>query len=1104
MLNIYKASAGSGKTYSLAGEFILESFRKQTFSISQEESFNAFDDATAFSRILAVTFTNKAAGEMKERIIRELDNLSLGLSKDYADRISKKYNLSQQEIIKRALKIRNAILHNYSDFNLKTIDSFVQRVLRSFCYDININSGFSTISDEAVVLSDLTDMLFKLSDNDKYLKKQLLSLAEKNIKDGVNWNFRTQVETIAKLIFSEKYKEFEMQRAEMKENGMSEEKEKDFFNLSNEMVNAVYDNFLSKASNISKRAAETINNICKIYGTSYEDLGKDVKNLCSFIINKLSGGELSDTAIKMSDNDNNWLNKKPTTIQKTVVPVLRDKLFPILSEAVDFIEKNGKDFLTAKIIRKDFNAFILIGEIAKLLPEYRKENRVIMISDAAAFLDKIISGNDAPFIYEKTGNRFDHIFIDEFQDTSPFQWNNFRPLIENSISQGFFNMIVGDVKQAIYRFRGGDWSLLNSGVQSQIPPNNIQINSLEVNYRSKKNIIDFNNAIFLSAVETIEKHSDKDLDLDFQELNLIYSGSYQKLPKDKNRSGGKVNTVFFEEEKNSEEETFKIKALTKVAQEINLLIKNGVKAKKICVLVRKKDEAAATVKFLMQYQNQTENAAIYDVISSDSLYVANSLAVKVMVNAMKYFLNKEDKFAKAEMLRNYCVLKNKNIGDEIIFNAVNDETFLKEFMPKNFEDFFSLNSDLPLYDISEKISVFFDLDQEEGDLEYLRTFQDCVLNFTRQYSSDLNKFVLWWEQSGIKTAIQPSDNQDAVNVMTVHKSKGLDFSIVFVPFCNWKMEDVNSLNANYIWVEAPKESCFKSLPPMPVKYSSQMLKTYFKDFYVKEKRNLYADSLNLLYVALTRAVDELHIYCQKPDEKTNKITTVSDLLYYAITEEKNKQTKEETISLSEFYNSDSLELLIDKNHNLQEGRKANDRTKGFKLKSFKNFNWEDRLQIKTNSSDFFIEQSTFLQERINYGLFMHEVFSQIETLEDYPQVLSDMKLHGRITQEQLLDLTQKLEDAFSVEIVKNWFSKDWKEILTERALLTQEGDIRIPDRVLIGETQTVVIDFKFGKELEEYKNQIIQYATLLKKMKYKNIKAYLFYVEQKKIVEVPF
>ena len=1114
MLNIYKASAGSGKTHVLTGEYISEAFASQAPDKISTDSSEIFNDTAAFSRILAVTFTNKAAGEMKERILRELENLSKNSQSVYVEDICKKYpQFTPQKVSLRAKQILSAVLHNYSDFNLKTIDSFVQRILRAFCYDININSGFSTQTDESVVLTDLIDMLFKLSDEDISLRNQLLLMAEKNVKDGQNWDFRAQVEEVAKLIFTERFKDLEKIQAEM-----PEDEKKDYFKKSLELVNLIYSDYLEKAEDISKRAAEEIENISNLYGiNSTKEFGRDVEICCNFLTKKLDGAAVSKTVQKMIESDN-WLTKKPTLIQKDSVPVLQKKLIPLLEEAVSLIENSALDFITAKIIRKDFYAFMLIGDIARLLPEYRKENRTIMISDGPAFLNSVIAGNDAPFIFERVGNKFDHIFIDEFQDTSLFQWNCFKPLIENALAQGFNNMIVGDVKQSVYRFRGGDWSLLNSGVQSQIGKESINIKTLDVNWRSKKNIVNFNDAVFSKAVRMLENFSGEELD--FSLLEDIYSDSYQNLPQNKDRSGGKTQVVFIpvkgkkksesENDENDEEHLenenllipdlpaseFQTKALNRMANEIDSLLKLGVKPKKICVLVRKKTEAALIVKFLLQYQRQVSGAEGYDVISGDSLYIANSLPVKLVVNTMKYILNPEDCFAKAEMMRTYCLVNSLDIQDDEIFKAVNAE---KSFMPEGFDRISETYSDLPLFDLVEKIIAFYSLERFSGDAEYLRTFEDCVLSFTQMYSSDLNRFVDWWDKTGVKTAVQPSESQDAVNVMTVHKSKGLDFSIQFVPFCDWDMEETSGLRSNYIWVKCPEQSKFKSLPILPVKYSKDLLKSYFKDYYLEEKRNMYVDSLNLLYVALTRAVDQLHIYAPYSQDK-QKISTVGDLLYMCINQDDVAETKNPVIKLSDYYDQDSKTLLIDENHKIElDGFKI--KSKGFELSSYKNSPWEEKIAVKSNFADFFIKQNPFLQEKINYGLFMHDVFSRIEYQEDYPEVLSEMKFQGRITEAQQKELSLKLEEAFKNPQVKSWFSKTWTKVYTESALLTLEGAIRIPDRVLSNENDTVVIDFKFGSEHEQYKEQILEYAALLKQMGFPNVKSYLYYVEQSKIVE---
>ena len=1120
-LNIYKASAGSGKTHILAGNYIVESFKRVAPMRAGSPLYDAFRDTMAFARILAVTFTNKAAGEMKERIIRELDKLAAGEKSEYVKDICNRYpQYTPNQVAERAKSIRSAILHNYSDFNLRTIDSFVQSIVRAFCYDININSGFTTQTDQNAVIADLINVLLQQSDNDAELHEQFRAMAAKNVKDGVNWDFRNQLTSLANLIFTEQF-----QNLERFYGGMDDETKRTYFSKSLEIINLIYDDFEEKADNISQNAKQ----IFDALPVPPSEIGRNINTLYNFLVFGIKDCEIKTTISKLCEG-NGWTNAKPTKTQQEYVPILQPQLEPLLHEAVNLITDHGTDYLTAAIIRRDFHAFMLLGDLAKLMPEYRRENRMMLVSDATTFLNAIIAENDAPFIYERVGNRFDHIYIDEFQDTSEFQWNNFRPLIENTLSQGFDNLIVGDVKQAIYRFRGGDWSLLNSKVQSQIGDDGINLNTLDVNWRSRKNIVDFNDAIFQKAISTLADHDDGELD--FSLLNNIYADSFQKLPKNRDRSGGKVDVVFIENKKkksksaktdgeadtDSDDEcdpleglvlsdtradnVFIVKSLNKMAAEIDSLIKQGVSPQKITILVRKGWQASLSVNFLMKYQAEVQDAVHYDVISADSLYIANSLIVKILVNAMKYINNPADIIAKIEMMRTYCIVSGKDIDDDGIFKAATDENLPKDLLPQGFDDIMKSYSDLPLYDLCEKIVSCFCLQKFTGDSEYLRTFEDCVLNFTKTFSSDLNRFVKWWDESGNRTAIQPSDEQNAVTIMTIHKSKGLDFSIQFVPFCNWEMEEVNNMQDNYIWVKCPEDSAFASLPVLPVRYSSRLAGSHFASDYLKEKRDMYVDSLNLLYVALTRPVDELHIYCPLPDTEKNTIKTVGDLLYYTITE--NSDTNSETVKLSDFYDDDTTSLLMNDKHKLERGFRIKD-SKGFRLSGFQNAPWESKLAVLSHSSDFFIQNSPFLQERINHGLFMHDVMSRITYAEDVPQVLQEMKFQGRITETQKSELQQLLNEAFQIPQVKEWFSHDWRQIITERALMTTEGHIRIPDRVLVGDKKTVVIDFKFGKERDEYREQITEYAQLLSKMKkpkYPPVEAFLYYVESGKIVKI--
>ena len=538
-----------------------------------------------------------------------------------------------------------------------------------------------------------------------------------------------------------------------------------------------------------------------------------------------------------------------------------------------------------------------------------------------------------------------------------------------------------------------------------------------------------------------------------------------------------------------------------MAQDIDALLKQHYPAKKICVLIRKRAEAEKVVNFLLSYMNQAEGAEKYQVISADSLYIANSEPVKVAVNAIKSVVNPDDSIAKAKLLQSYAKLSEQDITDDEIFRAVTDDAKAADILPDGFKNLETDYASLPLFDLCEKIISEFELFKYTGETEYLRTFEDTVLDFSRVHSSDVSRFVKWWDESGCKVSIQPSDNQNAVTVMTVHKSKGLDFGAVFMPFCNWKMEDIVNTSPTYIWVAPPEDSDFGFLPMLPVRYSSALKHSVFRDYYHLEKRNMYVDALNILYVAFTRAVDELYVYSPKPSGE--KIKNVGDLLYFCINQSIASDDGK-IIGLNSYFNEDNLQLTLNTDHQvLTPGFKEN--AKKFEIRQFKNLDWNQKLSIKYNADDFFAKSNPFIQERINYGSFMHDVMSRIETAADLPVVLQQLKDQGRITEEQKNELRTKIETALEIPEVKRWFSPIWKQIITETALLTLDGRIRIPDRVMVSDTETIIIDFKFGGHHPEYHDQIKEYAALLSSMKnplYPNVSAYLFYVETSEIERV--
>ena len=482
-LSIYKASAGSGKTHTLTEEFL-------KLAILYPENYR---------RILAVTFTNKAAEEMKHRILEALNELVADKSKAGFYNVFKATfpKLSEIELIKKAKIVRDNILHNYSFFSINTIDSFVQKVIRAFTFEIGVQSGYRIEMDTEKVISELTELLSKAIDENKNLKDWLIRFAHYKIDLGKNWDFRAEIKELAKEIFKEQFQALE--KKDEKNESEDFTKITDYY----QQLLKIKNSFESDMQNYSSQSK----NILLNHNAENINLGRNFNTIKTYLLKTINEKTDNDyqpttkTVIAAPDSPEIWYAKSAKDDVKNKVLELYPELNNILNQIFKKLETNFAEYLSANNILSNFHAFGILTNLAELLPEYRQENNLLLISDTTHILKELIAGNDAPFIYEKIGNRFRHSLIDEFQDTSGFQWENFKPLIQNSLSENNANLIVGDIKQSIYRWRGGDWSLLLNGVEKDIGSEYIDKKNLKTNWRSKKNIIDFNNFIFHNAAE---------------------------------------------------------------------------------------------------------------------------------------------------------------------------------------------------------------------------------------------------------------------------------------------------------------------------------------------------------------------------------------------------------------------------------------------------------------------------------------------------------------------------------------------------------------------------------------------------------------------------
>lgn len=1090
-LQIYKASAGSGKTYLLT-----ENYLKL-----------AFEYPDNFSKILAVTFTNKAAEEMKTRIIEELNNIiNLKNKANHFKSVKEHLKYKNDEaVIKRANTIRDNILHNYSMFNVSTIDSFVQKVIRAFSYEMNLSSGYDIELDTQKVIDDLSEKLYNNISENKDLQTWLIKYAEHKINDGKNWDFRTEIKNLAQEIFKEKF-----QNIFSIEKDINEEREK-----MKEFLNVLY-SIKNMFENEMNKLRQNVIEILKNAGIDNGKLGLKFKTITNHFIVKISNkkyNEITKTLTEAQEGIEKWYAKSASADIINSIELVYTPIHANVIKYFDLYNSTSENYYSAISIIQSFHSFGILNDIASLLPEYRNDNNILLISDTTLLLKKIIGDNDAPFIYEKIGNKFKSILIDEFQDTSSFQWANFKPLILNSLSQANYNLIVGDIKQSIYRWRGGDWKLLLSGAKNEIGHSLTEDMSLDTNWRSRKNIVDFNNVIFQflprilqnqfnneisqvsnkETLQVIENEGYKSIIIDAYEKNC------QKVPT--NKEGGKVKIVFSDDKKTKDEQ----KEDTNIAELINELLLDNKKPSDIGIIVSKNDEAKTIVNQLLDYQAKNNEAINYQIISGESLYISNSSVVKLLVAALKYINNKSDIINIAQLVFEYQKIQAKSeIDYNKIFLSIKNETYI-EFLPEMFLEDMKELSKKSTFELTEELIRIFNLTNIKDEFTYLRAFQNEVSEFIKTRNSNLSEFIRWWEEKGITKSIQIPEDVDAVKIMTIHKSKGLAFNILIMPFVNWEFEKTGA-NARLLWTKTDAEP-FNQFSFLPVKYSKMLLNTVFQKDYFDEKLYSNIDALNMLYVAFTRAKNELYAFANYKAKNKGDIKDVGQLLYEVVninTAEHNEDCGD-LLNLKPYFNVNETSFLLDKNFKNEEKNKLS--KSGTNILNFEesreypNNKWFGKVQIRYNSEDFFIESIEAIEEKVNYGTLMHRIFAEIHTEKDISSSLQKMYFDGFITKEEQNELEIKITEVVKRETVKEWFSEKY-EVKNEEALITIAGDIKIPDRVIIGKEEVIVIDFKFGKLHEKYKEQIQEYKKLINEVYKLPTKAFLFYVEEDVVVEV--
>ncbi len=783
-LKLIKASAGSGKTYTLTNEYINLLFKKER----------------AYRNILAVTFTNKATEEMKRRVVERLHERSLN--------------------DERSAKILSQILHDYSSFSISTIDRFFQQTMRAFAREIGKNGAYNVELDTDMVLQEAIDnMMYNLDkEENKYLLDWLTVVGTESVESGESWNFRNKLDGLAREIFKESFKRLRDDH----EGTLIGRKDIDI--LKGELT-AIKASFENQLIGISNKALECIEN----HNLLPVHFKGGTRTPVNFFLKVAAGDipELKESLRIMADSPENLTTRsvirKDPSLYNSIEQCWGDGLASAIEEICVLYDNGLCDYKSAVAALSNLQVMGIISDVERFVYDYTSEHNVVLIPETTELLNKIIDGSDAPFIYEKTGTRIDHFMLDEFQDTSSLQWKNFLPLVLDSLSRGMANLIVGDVKQSIYRWRGSDWSLLNSEVYKDIPEESIITTDLKQNWRSCVNIVEFNNGFFPFAGNLCRDYIP-------DEESGIYLEATQKISPLPKESEGYIWVKFLEKDDTAD---WKERSMELCLEKTRDCLNRGMGMSEITYLVRSNDDGQMVAGSLL------ENG--FPVISDEALLIGSAPVVRKVVAILKYIINPED-----------------NINNTIA-----------RFLGVELSDALSM-SHLPLYELCEECIRLVGKEYGESDSVFLNSFMDLVLEQGRGEMADVTSFVKWWEERGCKKSVPAPQGQDAVRVMTIHKAKGLGIPVIFIPFFDLPL-DHRGGKGPILWCR-PDVKPYSGYPMLPVKYSSKLQGTLFEKEYLKERTRSFVDNLNLAYVAMTRAEKEMYIVCPPLPGKSDSIT----------------------------------------------------------------------------------------------------------------------------------------------------------------------------------------------------------------------------------------
>jgi len=1018
---------------------------------------------------------------MKDRILEYLDAFTRGEDSALAKELQQELSMDAQTFQQHSHAVQATLLHQYDNFAISTIDAFFQKVIRAFIREAGLVSDYRLEVDQDAVLEEVIDNLIDELGGNKELTDWVVDFAKENLENERSWDVRQSLIDFSREIFREEFKDIE-------DDLLAQTRTPGFFKDLMEVLRAERTGFITFIRSKAGEALDVIHqnqlhsSDFKYSGGPYNFFRKASRITCVKDFDEEKKGKRAENEFQIVAN---WPDKK-THASALILDLASTRLLPLMNEIIDHWHAHYKAALSAEIVLANFYSFGLVADISRKLKEYKDENNLMLLADAPKFLNGVIRDSDTPFIYEKVGSFFRNYLIDEFQDTSGLQWKNFQPLIMNSLDQGYTSLVVGDVKQAIYRWRGGDLSLLQEKIISHVGASRVNVQELDNNFRSAVRIVSYNNAVFKSASRILA----------LQSAVPVASMAYQDVAQNIARTEeGFVEVEFISTEKNpadgdggTTESSWKEEALRRIPKTLEKLQESGANLKEIAILVRKNDEGQQIASYLLDYKNSPEakENCLYDVVSNESLRIDGAASVNLLLGAMRYLLNTDDAIARAQLGFEFARIHEPLRALSDVFSVSNQAVF-ENNLPPEFTRQKPYLKKLPLVELSETLIGIFRLGRISGELVYLQAFQDLVLEFSHRERNDLGAFLEWWEAVRQKKSIQISGEVNAVQVVTIHKSKGLQFRFVIIPFCSWNL-DHETWQAPNLWVRSG-EGPFARAGFLPVKYGRNLQDTFFSDYYDEERTKIHLDNLNLLYVAFTRAEAGLIVFTPSPDTHKTK-GTIAELLYQSIAADD---------SLQPYWNPDRSSWRTG-SWQIEDAPDKRDLA-AVHLSEYLSSAWRGKLVIRQSGTNWFDSIAEIQREKLDYGIHMHAVLSRMHYSDELDEMLKEILYEGVITAAEQEALRAQLQELLAHEKIASWFARGW-DVRTEVPVLLPDGEEQRIDRLLLKEKKAVVVDFKTGSRKKADEKQVAAYMDTLRRMNFTEVEGYLLYLGENAIAEV--